>query len=140
MKKFDFSKEFGNIDSKYISEAEEEWKGKKEHLDTNVLEQSGSSMRDRGIGLRNFFKPEGTGRNEKSYIVYRRDARFSQEYCFLHRSIKHFSDGQRNYRNLKEVVLDDGVLLAKVPAEKTASGQEAADPDQGCTDFCKYTT
>ena len=75
--------------------------GKKEHLDTNVLEQSGSSMRDRGIGLRNFFKPEGTGRNEKSYIVYRRDARFSQEYCFLHRSIKHFSDGQRNYRNLK---------------------------------------
>ena len=29
MKKFDFSKEFGNIDSKYISEAEEEWKGKK---------------------------------------------------------------------------------------------------------------
>ena len=29
MKKFDFSKEFGNIDSKYISEAEGEWKGKK---------------------------------------------------------------------------------------------------------------
>ena len=30
MKKFDFSKEFGNIDPKYISEAEGEWKGKKE--------------------------------------------------------------------------------------------------------------
>ena len=29
MKKFDFSKEFGNIDPKYISEAEGEWKGKK---------------------------------------------------------------------------------------------------------------
>lgn len=29
MKKFDFSKEFGNIDSKYISEAEEEWKEKR---------------------------------------------------------------------------------------------------------------
>ena len=29
MKKFDFSKEFGNIDSQYISEAEGEWKGKK---------------------------------------------------------------------------------------------------------------
>ena len=29
MKKFDFSKGFGNIDPKYISEAEGEWKGKK---------------------------------------------------------------------------------------------------------------
>ncbi len=29
MKKFDFSKEFGNIDPKYISEAEGEWKEKK---------------------------------------------------------------------------------------------------------------
>lgn len=29
MKKFDFSKEFGNIDSKYISEAEEEMEGEK---------------------------------------------------------------------------------------------------------------
>ena len=29
MKKFDFSKEFGNIDLKYIREAEGEWKGKK---------------------------------------------------------------------------------------------------------------
>ena len=29
MKKFDFSKGFGNIDPKYISEAEGEWKEKK---------------------------------------------------------------------------------------------------------------
>ena len=29
MKKFDFSKKFGDIDPKYISEAEGEWKGKK---------------------------------------------------------------------------------------------------------------
>ena len=29
MKKFDFSKGFGNIDPKYISEAEGEWKGRK---------------------------------------------------------------------------------------------------------------
>ena len=28
MKKFDFSKEFGNIDSKYIHEAEKEWQRK----------------------------------------------------------------------------------------------------------------
>ena len=56
MKKFDFSKEFGNIDSKYISEAEEEWKGKKNIWTPTFLEQSGSSMRDCGIGLRNFFQ------------------------------------------------------------------------------------
>ena len=30
MKKFDFGKEFGNIDSKYITEAEGEWQEKKE--------------------------------------------------------------------------------------------------------------
>lgn len=29
MKKFDFSKEFGKIDSKYIHEAEDEWKAEK---------------------------------------------------------------------------------------------------------------
>ena len=29
MKKFDFSKEFGNIDPKYIEEAEREWSEKK---------------------------------------------------------------------------------------------------------------
>lgn len=29
MKKFDFSKGFGNIDPKYISEAEGEWKKRK---------------------------------------------------------------------------------------------------------------
>ena len=31
MKKFDFSKEFGNIDPKYIEEAEREWSEKKEN-------------------------------------------------------------------------------------------------------------
>ena len=31
MKKFDFSKEFGNIDPKYIEEAEREWSDKKEN-------------------------------------------------------------------------------------------------------------
>ena len=38
MKKFDFSKGFGNIDPKYISEAEGEWKGKKKDLDAIILE------------------------------------------------------------------------------------------------------
>ena len=38
MKKFDFSKEFGNIDPKYISEAEGEWKGKKKSLGAIILE------------------------------------------------------------------------------------------------------
>ena len=31
MKKFDFSKEFGNIDPKYIEEAEREWSDYKEN-------------------------------------------------------------------------------------------------------------
>ena len=31
MKKYDFSKEFGNIDPKYIEEAEREWSEKKEN-------------------------------------------------------------------------------------------------------------
>lgn len=35
MKKFDFSKEFGNIDPKYIEEAEREWSEKKKTGDQN---------------------------------------------------------------------------------------------------------
>lgn len=50
MKKFDFSKEFGNIDPKYIEEAEREWseKGKPE---TKRVEQSRSCLCDRHLGF-----------------------------------------------------------------------------------------
>ena len=47
MKKFDFSKEFGNIDPKYIEEAEREWSDKKE----NWVEQSSSCLCDRHLGF-----------------------------------------------------------------------------------------
>ncbi len=50
MKKFDFSKEFGNIDPKYIEEAEREGvkKGKPE---TKRVEQSSSRLCDRHLGF-----------------------------------------------------------------------------------------
>ena len=38
MKKFDFSKEFGNIDPKYIEEAEREWSEKKENRRPKVCQ------------------------------------------------------------------------------------------------------
>ena len=44
MKKFDFSKEFGNIDPKYIEEAEREWSEKR-------VEQSSSCLCDRRLGF-----------------------------------------------------------------------------------------
>lgn len=63
MKKFDFSKEFGNIDSKYIHEAEKEWQMKNNSLDTKVLEQSRSSMCDHNSWFCYFFQSQGAGRN-----------------------------------------------------------------------------
>ncbi len=61
MKKFDFSKEFGNIDPKYISEAEGEWKEK--CLDSIILEQTGSSLCDPGFDFNGFIESKSTGRD-----------------------------------------------------------------------------
>ena len=51
MKKFDFSKEFGNIDPKYIEEAEREWSDKKGKLETKRVEQSSSCLCDCHLGF-----------------------------------------------------------------------------------------
>ena len=61
MKKFDFSKGFGNIDPKYISEAEGEWKEK--CLDSIILEQTGSSLCNPGIDLHCFIESQSAGRD-----------------------------------------------------------------------------
>lgn len=50
MKKFDFSKEFGNIDPKYIEEAEREWSEKRKP-ETERVEQSSSCLCDRRLGF-----------------------------------------------------------------------------------------
>ena len=49
MKKFDFSKKFGDIDPKYISEAEGEWKEK--CLGAIILAQTGGSLCDIDVDL-----------------------------------------------------------------------------------------
>ena len=63
MKKFDFSKEFGNIDPKYISEAEGEWKEKKNVWIAIILEQTGSSLCDPGFDFNGFIESKSTGRD-----------------------------------------------------------------------------
>lgn len=60
MKKFDFSKEFGNIDPKYIEEAEREWSEKKENRrpkgwSKTVEQNSSSSLCDCHLGFCYFF-------------------------------------------------------------------------------------
>ena len=49
MKKFDFSKEFGNIDPKYIEEAEREWSEKKENRRPKGAEHMPIFMQKAGL-------------------------------------------------------------------------------------------
>ena len=51
MKKFDFSKKFGNIDPKYIEEAEREWSEKKENWRPKGWSKASSCLRDRHLGF-----------------------------------------------------------------------------------------
>ena len=101
MKKFDFSKEFGNIDSKYISEAEEEWKGKKNIWTPTFWSRAAAACVIVALGSVIFSNPKVQAAMKNLTLSIEETLGFPKEYCFLHRSIKHFSDGQRNYRNLK---------------------------------------
>ena len=62
MKKFDFSKEFGNIDPKYISEAEGEWKGKKKAWTPSFWSKL-CCLCDSGFDFNGFIESKSTGRD-----------------------------------------------------------------------------
>ena len=135
MKKFDFSKEFGNIDSKYISEAEEEWKGKKNIWTPTFWSRAAAACVIVALGSVIFSNPEVQAAMKNLTLSIEETLGFPKSIASYTEVLNTSQTDKGITVTLKEVVLDDGVLLAKVHAEKTASGQEAADPDQDALTF-----
>ena len=77
MKKFDFSKEFGNIDPKYIEEAEREWSEKKENRRPKGWSKAAAACVIVTLGSVIFSNP---GCNKKYYIVHRRNPWFPKRH------------------------------------------------------------
>lgn len=124
MKKFDFSKEFGNIDSKYISEAEEEWKGKKNIWTPTFLSRAAAACVIVALGSVIFSNPKVQAAMKNLTLSIEETLGFPKSIASYTEVLNTSQTDKGITVTLKEVVLDDGVLLAKVHAEKTDSNQE----------------
>ena len=131
MKKFDFGKEFGNIDSKYIEEAEGEWKGEKEAWTPRIWSRVAAACVIVTLGSVIFSNPHVQAAIKNLTLSIGETLGFSKE-------IESYTEVLNTSRTdngitvtLKEVVLDDGILLAKVHAEKADSEkQKEEDSDE----------
>ena len=127
MKKFDFSKEFGNIDPKYIEEAEREWSEKKENWRPKGWSKAAAACVIVTLGSVIFSNPHIQASIKNITLSIGETLGFPK-------SIESYTEVLNTSREdkgitvtLKEVVLDNGVLLTKVHAEKTSSGQKGTD-------------
>lgn len=134
MKKFDFGKEFGNIDSKYITEAERKWQEKKETWTPRFWSKVAAACVIVTLGSVIFSNPQVQAAIKNLTLSIGETLGFSKE-------IESYTEVLNTSRTdngitvtLKEVVVDDGVLLAKVHAEKAdsekaVSGQQKEEAD-----------
>ena len=116
MKKFDFSKGFGNIDPKYISEAEGEWKERK-CLDSIILEQTGSSCVILALISTVLSNPKVQAAIKNLALSIGETLGFQKEIEPYTEALNISQTDHGITANIKEVVLDEGVLLFRVHAE-----------------------
>ena len=124
MKKFDFSKEFGNIDPKYISEAEGEWNAKKKPWTPNGWSKVAAACVIVALGSVIFSNPGVQAAMKNFTLSIGETLGFSKEI----ESYTEVMDTSKTDKGitvtLKEVVVDDGVLIAKIHAEKAEEEQQ----------------
>lgn len=130
MKKFDFSKEFGNIDPKYISEAEGEWKAKKKPWTPNGWSKVAAACVIVTLGSVIFSNPKVQAAMKNFTLSIGETLGFSKE-IESYTEVMNTSKTDKGITvTLKEVVVDDGVLIAKIHAEKADSGQQENASDE----------
>ena len=124
MKKFDFSKEFGKIDPKYITEAEGEWKEEKKSWMPGVWSKVAAACAIVTAASVIFSNPAVQAAMKNLTLSI-------GETLGLSKGIENYTEILNTSQTdngitvtLKEVVLDDGVLLAKVHAEKADSKEQ----------------
>lgn len=117
MKKFDFSKEFGNIDPKYISEAEGEWKGKKRVWISLFWSKLAAACIILALISTVLSNPKVQAAIKNLALSIGETLGFQKE---IEPYTEGFDISQTDHgitASLKEVVLDEGVLLFRVHAE-----------------------
>lgn len=117
MKKFDFSKEFGNIDPKYISEAEGEWKDKKKGWAPLFWSKLAAACVILALISTVLSNPKVQAAIKNLALSIGETLGFQKE-IESYTEILNLSQTDHGITaNLKEVVLDEGVLLFRVHAE-----------------------
>ena len=130
MKKFDFSKEFGNIDPKYIEEAEREWSEKKENRRPKGWSKAAAACVIVTLGSVIFSNPHIQAAIKNITLSIGETLGFPKGIESYTEVLNTSKEDKGITVTLKEVVLDNGVLLTKVHAEKTSSGQKDTDDVQ----------
>ena len=130
MKKFDFSKEFGNIDPKYIEEAEREWSEKKENRRLKGWSKAAAACVIVTLGSVIFSNPHIQAAIKNITLSIGETLGFPKGIESYTEVLNTSKEDKGITVTLKEVVLDNGVLLTKVHAEKTSSGQKDTDDVQ----------
>ena len=135
MKKFDFSKEFGNIDPKYIEEAEREWSEKKENRRPKGWSKAAAACVIVTLGSVIFSNPHIQAAIKNITLSIGETLGFPKGIESYTEVLNTSKEDKGITVTLKEVVLDNGVLLTKVHAEKTSSGQKGTDDVQDAWTF-----
>ena len=124
MKKFDFSKAFGEIDSRYISEAEGEWREKKKGWTPSFWSRLAAACVILALISTVLSNP-------KVQAAIRNLALSIGETLGFQKGIESYTEildtsktDQGITTTLKEVILDDGMLLFEVHAEFDDSGKK----------------
>ncbi len=117
MKKFDFSKEFGNIDSKYINEAEGEWKGKKNIWTPSFWGKLAAACATLALISAVLSNPKVQAAIKNLALSIGETLGFQKEIESYTEVLNLSQTNQGITVNLKEVVLDEGVLLFELYAE-----------------------
>ena len=135
MKKFDFSKEFGNIDPKYISEAEGEWKDKKRDWAPSFWSKLAAACVILALISTVLSNPKVQAAIKNLALSIGETLGFQKE-IESYTEVLNLSQTDRGITtNLKEVVLDEGVLLFRVHAKIDNSEKNEQEKSAGISSF-----
>lgn len=135
MKKFDFSKGFGNIDPKYISEAEGEWKGKKRVWTSSFWSKLAAACVILALISTVLSNPKVQAAIKNFALSIGETLGFQKEIESYTEILNMSQMDHGIIANIKEVVLDEGVLLFRVQAEIDNSKKNEQEKDTGISSF-----
>ena len=135
MKKFDFSKEFGNIDPKYISEAEGEWKGKKKAWAPSFWSKLAAACVILALISTVLSNPKVQAAIKNLALSIGETLGFQKEIESYTEVLNMSQINQGITVNIKEVVLDEGVLLFRVHAEIDNSKKNEQEKAESISSF-----